>query len=251
MKFLDRSDTPSDKSEARIAELTTDLENAKQKLAQCELLIAEALDQTETARAQYETANARAETLRRHLTAKEEQLITLQATLHQRDERIAELERSGAVIKNAAATNDNAKHFMLDPDRVADMGLALEALEQPGTLYRITRPTTTIGRNASNDISINSNSISRFHARLIVESDGIYLVDLESTNGCKVNGKRITRELIGEADAITIGNEKFRFSMGVAPEVEARGMQETHVLLNDSAIFVPAPNSNPKPKSAQ
>src|SRR5690242_6916157 len=101
MKFLDLGQNSSDKSEARIGELTAELDAAKQKLAQCELLIAEALDQTEAARAQYETANLRAETLRRHLSAKEEQLITLQSVLHQRDERIAALERMDAKRTNA------------------------------------------------------------------------------------------------------------------------------------------------------
>jgi pSer/pThr/pTyr-binding forkhead associated (FHA) protein len=83
--------------------------------------------------------------------------------------------------------------------------------------------------------------VSRFHARLVVEEEGVFLIDLESTNGCKVNGNRITRQMIGNADAISIGSVKFKFSVGVPAELEARGMQETHVLLNDSAIFVPAP----------
>jgi hypothetical protein len=251
MKFLDLGQNSSEKnssekSEARIGELTAELDTTKQKLAQCELLIAQALDQTETSRAQYETANSRAETLRRHLSAKEEELITLQAVLHQRDERIAALERSdaqrtsaiGAATTTPGARSSGSVNLI---ERLPEMGLALESLEQAGTLYRLTRVTTTLGRNASNDISIASNSVSRFHARLVVEEEGVFLIDLESTNGCKVNGNRITRQMIGNADAISIGSVKFKFSVGVPAEVEARGMQETHVLLNDSAIFVPAP----------
>jgi hypothetical protein len=252
MKFLDLGENSLGKSEARIGELTTELDAAKQKLAQCELLIAEALDQTETARAQYETANSRAETLRRHLSAKEEQIITLQALLHQRDERIAALERTGAERAKAltVAVPDAKRTGSVNwVERLPELGLALESLEQAGTLYRITRVTTTLGRNASNDISIGSNSVSRFHARIVVEDEGVFLIDLESTNGCKVNGKRITRQMIGNDDDISIGNVRFRFSAGVPSEVEARGMQETHVLLNDSAIFMPAPTE--KSRTAQ
>jgi hypothetical protein len=248
MKFLDLGQNSAEKSEARIGELTAELDAAKQKLAQCELLIAEALDQTETARAQYETANSRAETLRRHLSAKDEQLITLQALLYQRDERIAALERSDAkrasAISAAAALPDVKGPGSVNLiERLPEMGLALESLDQAGTLYRITRVTTTLGRNASNDISIDSNSVSRFHARIVVEEEGVFLIDLESTNGCKVNDKRVTRQMIGNADTLSIGSVKFRFSVSVPAEVEARGMQETHVLLDDADIFVPAPQS--------
>jgi hypothetical protein len=246
MKFLDRGQGTSEKSESPSSEMSAALEDAERKIAERDLLLSAALDQTEAARAQYEQANTRAETLRRHLTAKEEQLITLQAVLQQREERISELERQVA-NNNGFASHESVMSVSpgISIDRLPDLGLALESLDEPGTMYRILRPTTTIGRNAMNDIAINSNSVSRFHARLIVDEDGIFLIDLGSTNGCKVNGKRITREMIGNADAISIGNIKFRFSFGISADVESRGMQETHVLLNDSAIFVPAPKATP------
>ncbi len=258
MKFFQNAED----SESRIRELSAALEEAERKLAEREMLVAEALDQTEAARGQYEHANARAETLHRYLTAKEEQVSALQLQLRQRDDRIAALEQpreqSREQAREQASANGTTLHdgiqqgnigqlgSSIPAERLVAMGLALESLEQPGTLYKITSATTTIGRTATNDIAVDSNSVSRFHARILVKTEGVFLIDLESTNGCKVNGKRISRQMIGNADEISIGSVKFKFSVGASSEeVDARAMQETHVLLDESIVFSPIPQAKP------
>lgn len=65
----------------------------------------------------------------------------------------------------------------------------------------------TIGRDLSNDIIIEDERVSRHHLQL-VERDGAYqAVDLDSTNGTFVNGRRIQGAVsLSQHDTIRIGN---------------------------------------------
>ena len=68
----------------------------------------------------------------------------------------------------------------------------------------------TIGRLEGNDLIINSSAVSRKHARITVEADGLYIADLESKNGIGINGSlRRGRTLIREGDIIRIGESEF------------------------------------------
>jgi pSer/pThr/pTyr-binding forkhead associated (FHA) protein len=49
----------------------------------------------------------------------------------------------------------------------------------------------SIGNDKTNDIYINNNSVSRFHAEIVIENNKIFLVDLNSTNGTFVNNERL------------------------------------------------------------
>ena len=51
----------------------------------------------------------------------------------------------------------------------------------------------TLGRGPDCDLRVLDPMVSKVHARLIVESSGILVEDLNSTNGTSVNGARITR----------------------------------------------------------
>lgn len=66
----------------------------------------------------------------------------------------------------------------------------------------------TIGRSSDNDITIHDGYVGRNHLQIIQHDDGHYtLIDLNSTNGTFVNGKRVFGEVrLGENDFIRIGN---------------------------------------------
>jgi pSer/pThr/pTyr-binding forkhead associated (FHA) protein len=67
-----------------------------------------------------------------------------------------------------------------------------------------------IGRTAEADVTLDNPSISREHAVVELVKDRAYLTDKGSTNGTKVNGKKITeRTLIKGNDEIMVG----KFSM--------------------------------------
>ena len=127
------------------------------------------------------------------------------------------------------------------------MGMVLESMDGHGVRHRISSATTTVGRSSGNDIAIHSASVSRYHARIVLESGAAFLIDLQSTNGCSVNGQRVSRQTINEGDVIGIGSAKFRLLTGMPlAEVEDRSMDETHALLDDAEIFSAAP----KPKTS-
>lgn len=70
----------------------------------------------------------------------------------------------------------------------------------------------TIGRVQGNDIVLPKGNVSKRHARIVLKDGKFIIVDLKSTNGTYVNGRKITSPLvIKETDKIYIGD----FIMGV------------------------------------
>lgn len=71
----------------------------------------------------------------------------------------------------------------------------------------------TIGRATGSDIVLPRNNISKRHARLVDKHDKVVIVDLRSTNGTYVNGRRITApELLTYEDKVYIGDFVIRLS---------------------------------------
>ncbi len=60
-----------------------------------------------------------------------------------------------------------------------------------GSSFEIEKDVTFIGRTTENDIQIPHNSVSRRHARIIRQEDRLYLEDLTSQNGTRVNGQSV------------------------------------------------------------
>lgn len=72
----------------------------------------------------------------------------------------------------------------------------------------------TIGRIAGNAIPIASGALSKRHARVMFVGSGFQIVDLGSTNGTSVNGKRVHSHELADGDLVEIGNAVFRFQLG-------------------------------------
>ncbi|MGH9459993.1 MAG: FHA domain-containing protein, partial [Vicinamibacteria bacterium] len=62
-----------------------------------------------------------------------------------------------------------------------------------------------IGRDADCDLSLEDQTISRHHARLDVATNGVKLVDLNSSNGCWVNDERVSERVLEPGDVIRLG----------------------------------------------
>lgn len=82
-----------------------------------------------------------------------------------------------------------------------------------GMTYELTGDEVVIGRNPTTDITLLDEGISREHALLLYDEDapGYVIEDLASTNGTKLNGKRIRSAPLSEGDQIQIGQTLFRF----------------------------------------
>jgi len=74
-----------------------------------------------------------------------------------------------------------------------------------------------IGRDASADVVVPGNEVSRRHAQIVATEQGFVLVDT-STNGAFVNGHRIEGScVLQRADVIRIGADEFRFYAEATP----------------------------------
>lgn len=63
----------------------------------------------------------------------------------------------------------------------------------------------TVGRREDNDVVIDDPSVSACHARFCVEEEGgLFVVDLDSSNGTWLNGRQIGRERLAPGDVLSI-----------------------------------------------
>ena len=81
-----------------------------------------------------------------------------------------------------------------------------------GRMMEVRSPLAHVGRGAHNDIIVADESVSDSHAKLQRREDGWYVVDMGSTNGTYVGGRRIEGEapLVGAPD-VRFGGVKFIF----------------------------------------
>ncbi len=82
-----------------------------------------------------------------------------------------------------------------------------------GMTYDLDSEEVVIGRNPTTDITLLDEGISREHALILYDEDvpGFVIEDLASTNGTKLNGKRVRSSPLSEGDQIQIGQTLFRF----------------------------------------
>ncbi len=82
------------------------------------------------------------------------------------------------------------------------------------------KPEVTIGRVQGNDIVLPKGNVSKRHARIVLKDGKFIIVDLKSTNGTYVNGRKITSPLVvKDSDKIYIGD----FIVGVDEAASADG----------------------------
>lgn len=77
--------------------------------------------------------------------------------------------------------------------------------ETPTVKLRVKKSTNVVGREATCDIYIDSNQVSRRHCVLQVTERGLLVKDLESTNGTFVNGIPMTDGYINSGDRLSLG----------------------------------------------
>jgi hypothetical protein len=81
-----------------------------------------------------------------------------------------------------------------------------------GHAHPITSRSFVIGRSRECDLRVTDGNASRRHAEIAQEGSVYVLVDLGSTNGTELNGRRITRQELTDGDRITIGATDLIFS---------------------------------------
>ena len=83
--------------------------------------------------------------------------------------------------------------------------LELVTGSETGRIVQLAPPTVVIGRGTDADLRLPDTGVSRRHAELHVDDDAVTLVDLRSTNGTSVNGRRVERTVLNDGDRISLG----------------------------------------------
>jgi Protein of unknown function (DUF3662)/FHA domain len=96
---------------------------------------------------------------------------------------------------------------------VEELGLGRElvSLEVNGTKHELDGTETTIGRSKDCDIQLADPNVSRRHAEVRQEGAAYWAIDLDSTNGMEVNGRRQKRAKLRQGDRITLGSTDLVF----------------------------------------
>ena len=119
----------------------------------------------------------------------------------------------GTMVFNAAE---------LEQTKIKGIGSLRPATKQPSLLginppfrgqrFTLKVGSTTIGRAPDNDIVLNESSVSSSHAKIVSEKDGWRVLNLLSTNGTFVNGKKQTVSPLKPGDQVRFGRVEFAFN---------------------------------------
>jgi pSer/pThr/pTyr-binding forkhead associated (FHA) protein len=72
------------------------------------------------------------------------------------------------------------------------------------------KPIVLLGRHQECDIQLGSRKVSRRHCCLAQVDDHLVVRDLGSTNGIRINGKRVTEGDLHPGDELTVGNQRYQ-----------------------------------------
>ena len=112
-----------------------------------------------------------------------------------------------------------------------------------GLRLALKRTVVTIGREEDNDIWLDDETSSRYHAELAWQDDQPYITDCNSMNGVLLNGRRMRGTLLlSNGDFVEIGSHRFLFELAPRP-----------ASLNDFLTdrLTPAPSSQSEPGTAR
>ena len=94
-----------------------------------------------------------------------------------------------------------------DPTALQSMEMLELVYEDGGVTYRVqVREGMTLGRASDNDVVLRDFSVSRHHARVDERDGEFHLVDLESTNGIRINETPLASGTFSAGDLLGVGS---------------------------------------------
>jgi hypothetical protein len=116
----------------------------------------------------------------------------------------------GSFIEAAAPSEEAGPQTQL-----IQMSLAADAelilVGRTSRTWPLSKESVILGRLDTCDVVIGDSGVSRRHAEIRREGDEWVVVDLGSTNGTEVNGKRLNRHRLTHGDRIIIGETTLEF----------------------------------------
>jgi len=157
-------------------------------------------------------------------------------------ERFARASLFGDPRLAAAAFPSAAASALASGTWLAD---AREAIAEPGQYLAfrdgeevrvapLTREWTRIGRSLAADVRFDDPTVSRRHALVVRQADGVRVLDDRSLNGVFVNGERVEWSVLSDGDEIVVGRHVLRFldvpATGASEQPSTRPATEPTVL---------------------
>ena len=91
---------------------------------------------------------------------------------------------------------------MKKPEVVTCPCLEVQSEGKETLRYPIMKREATVGRDISNDICIKDHLVSKFHAKLLVSNQSVTVIDLDSVNKTKLNGRVVKQATVRYGDEI-------------------------------------------------
>ena len=124
----------------------------------------------------------------------------------------------------ARARRDAADARTAPGDQVTHPDCLLTGVTGDGHAVSLKIPGALLGGNGAvigrsprdSTLLIDDRTLSREHARFFADGDAIHVEDLDSTNGTRINGRRMsarTPSMIGHGDALELGATKLRLAV--------------------------------------
>lgn len=93
------------------------------------------------------------------------------------------------------------------PGQPAVWRVSAEEGPDAGSVFTVRLP-ASIGRRQGCDIQLHDPKVSRLHARLELAADAVVLVDADSTNGTRLNGRLVQRAPVTPGDHVELGSTR-------------------------------------------
>ena len=92
----------------------------------------------------------------------------------------------------------------------------IAVLTWSGERHEIAKRRVVLGRSKDADVQVADPNVSRRHAELRQEGATYWLIDLDSTNGVEVDGRRVRRLKLEDGTRFTLGSTEIAFSRETA-----------------------------------
>jgi pSer/pThr/pTyr-binding forkhead associated (FHA) protein len=102
---------------------------------------------------------------------------------------------------------EEARRSITDPGQY----LVYEADDDRVDIVPLNAEWTRIGRSLAADVRFDDPTVSRRHALIVRQPDGVRVLDDRSLNGVFVNGERVEWSVLGDGDEILVGRHSLRF----------------------------------------
>ena len=161
-----------------------------------------------------------------------------------------------AAAEPAPSAGDFGHTMVYSPDRAArKLEMPVERrqalLVSEGRRNVLSGDRVVIGRSRECDVVVSDPNVSRRHAELRRDENGWHAVDLGSTNGVKVNGRRVDQVVLRDGDRITVGVSDLTFELEVLPASLTVALGRPGSRLTTRAMLVDASASTALARSSR